>query len=241
MEKNSSYAVKLAVRYLISAVISFFLYLSVTVIMTGMFTNVVGYTAYNKETNEVLYHYYEENGPDTLKAEYEAKGIEVTTVNLRSSVSGKPQFFSDLICQIVTALITFAFVHGVLWRKGDSDENLVQFSHIEEDKLRGFKIGLLASIPNFAAFIIAVVAKLGYLSTSFMALYRFMNYQFFTIGNLCFSRVLTDYSAVSWGRLIASASIMIILPVLSGICYILGYKHISISEKLIYKTKKETK
>lgn len=239
MERNSHYAVKLGIRYLISAVIAFFVYLSIVVIFTGMFTKVVGYTAYNAESNEVLYHYYESEGEDLKKAEYEAQGIEVSTVDLRSTLSGKPQFFADFIGQTVAALIILSFAHSILWKLGDSDSNLVAFEHIAEDKLRGFKIGALATVPGAAAFLLAVIAKIGILPASVIALYRFVNYQFFTLGNLFFTRSLTDYSAVSWGRLLSSASIMLLLPIISGIMYILGYNHITL-QKYIYKKKKDT-
>ena len=238
MESNSTYAVKLGIRYLITAVIAFFAYLSLVVIMTGMFTKVIGYTAYNAESNEVLYHYYESEGEDTKKAEYEAQGIEVSTVALRSTLSGKPQFFADFIGQLISALIILAFAHGILWKLGDSDANLVAFDHISEDKWRGFKIGAMASLPGAAAFVIAVIAKLGLLPASFIAVYRFVNYQFFTLGNLFFTRLLTDYSLVSWPMLLGSASIMLILPLISGVMYILGYRHFTLSN-LIYKKKKE--
>lgn len=235
MESNGKYAVSCGIRYYISAIIAFFVYLSLVVVMTGAFTKVVGYTAYSADNNEVLYHYYYEDGEDTQKDEYAKQGIEVSTVALRSTLSGKPKFFAVAIAQCVAAAITLAFIHNSMWKLGNTDANLVNFSHISEDRLRGVKIGAMASLPGVIAYLLAVLAKFKVIPYSFIAVYRFLNYQFFALGNVFFGSSLTDYSNIGWGKLAGSACMLLILPLCAGIFYILGYKNISISENLIYK------
>ncbi len=234
---NGKLAAGISVRYHISALIAFFVYLSVVVIFTGAFTKVVGYTAYNAESNEVLYHYYYEDGEDAKKSEYEKQGIDVSIVALRSALSGKPKFFAVLIGQSIAGLITLAFIHNSMYKKGMGDTNLASFGHIKEDMLYGFKIGAIATIPSAVAFIAAILAKLSVLPPSVIAIYRFLNYQAFALGNLFFGTSLIDYSSVSWSNLLGSASLMLVLPITAGVFYILGYKNVNIFESLIYQKK----
>ncbi len=241
MESNFKIAASCSVRYIISAIATFFIYLSLVVIMTGAFTSQVGYTAYNADTNEVLYHYYYEDGDDLKKADYEQQGINVSTVALRSTLQGKPKFFAVFTGQTVGLMLTLSFIHNVLWKVGDSDANLETFNHRDRDLLRGLKIGLCAGIPNVAAFLIAILARLNVLPGGVACIYRFINYQFFALGNVFFGYSLINYSDISWGLLLSSAVLMLLLPLICTIMYLLGHKHIIILDKLIYKNKKDMK
>ncbi len=243
MKKNSNIAVGLSIRYYVSAIITFFIYFSVTVIATGIFTTNIGYTAYsaseNNDTgkNELLYHYYYEEGEDTKKAEFEAKGIEVSTVPLRSTLSGTPKAVTDIVSQIAGALITFGFIHNALWNLGAGDSNLINFGHMEFDRLRGAKIGLMAAIPGFVAWLVAVVAKSGLIGGKWFGLFRFLNYQAFLPFNTIFGQSTATTDLVSWTQIFLGVLLLLILPVFAEIFYILGFKKISFT-KIIYKKDK---
>ena len=228
-------AASCSIRYYICAIITFFVYFSLTVVATGFFTEVNGYTAYDAEKNEVLYHYYYEQGEDTLLAEYQAKGIEVSTVALRSTLQGGGKVFVDATGQLIGGLITGAFIYTSLWKLGDGDANLVAFGNAKHDSIKGLKIGALAVVPSFISWIIVVLAKTGAVPGGWFALYRFMNYQLFTLVNAIFGQSVNTTDMISWPQIFAGLSVLVFVPLVAQISYMLGFKRISLGESLIYK------
>lgn len=235
MESNVKIAASISIRYYVAALITFFVYLSLTVVATGAFTEVNGYTAYSEENNEVLYHYYYADGEDTKLAEYEAQGIKVSTVPLRSEVSGGAKIFTDLTGQLIGGLVLIGFIYSALYKLGDGDANLAQFNHKKLDKLRGFKIGLLAVVPSFAAWLIAVIAKAGVISGSWYSLFRFMSYQTFALVNAIFGQSTSTTDVISWGKLLLGLTVLAVPPIIAQICYMLGYKRINLTSMLFVK------
>ncbi len=235
MDSNIKIAASNSIRYYISAIITFFVYLSLTVVATGAFTTVVGYTAYSADKNEVLYHYYYTDGEDTKRVEFEAEGIEVSTVPLRSEVSGGGKIFTDVTGQLIGGLVTIAFIYSSLYKLGDSDANLVNFNHKEPDKIRGLKIGLLAVVPSFIAWLVAVVAKFGVISGTWYSLFRFMSYQTFMLINAVFGQKTNSTDGISWLQLFLGLTVLVFPPVIAQISYTLGFKRINLFSKFIYK------
>ncbi len=235
MRANIKIAASNSIRYYISAIITFFVYLSLTVVATGAFTSVVGYTAYSEENNEVLYHYYYSDGEDVRRTELEAEGIKISTVPLRSEVNGGGKIFTDVTGQVIGGLVTIAFIYSSLYKLGDSDANLVNFNHIAPDKIRGLKIGFLMVIPSFVAWLVAVIAKLGVISGSWYSLFRFMSYQTFTLINAIFGQKTSTTDNISWVQLLLGLTVLVFPPIISYISYNLGFKRIKLFEKFIYK------
>lgn len=235
MESNYKIATSISIRYYVAALITFFVYLSVSVVATGAFTKVNGYTAYNTDSGELLYHYYYSEGEDNKLAEFEAQGIKVSTVPLRSEVSGGAKIFTDVTGQAIGGLVLIGFIYSAVYKLGDSDANLAQFNHKELDKLRGLKIGFLAVIPSFVAWLVAAIAKLGVISGSWYALFRFMSYQTFTLINAIFGQKTSTTDIISWGQLLIGLTVLLIPPIISQICYMMGYKRINLTSKLFVK------
>ena len=235
METNLKIAVSCSIRYYVAALITFFVYLSLTVVAAGAFTEVEGYMAYNTETGEMLYNYYYSEGEDTKKAQYEAQGIEVSTMSLRSEVTGGAKIFTDTLGQLIGGVVTIGFIYSSLYKLGDSDANADAFGHRALDKIRGLKIGLMMVVPSVVAWLILVVAKAGVISGKWYSLFRFMSYQSFTLINAIFGQATASADAISWPQLYLGLIIVAIPPVIAQICYMLGYKRISFSNKLLYK------
>ncbi len=235
METNVKLAISGSIRYYIAALITFFVYTSLIVVGTGAFTTVVGYMAYNTQTGEMLYNYYYSEGEDIKKAEYEAQGIEVSTMSLRSELSGGAKVFTDVLGQVIGGVVTVAFINSLLYKTGDRDANLVAFGHKQQDKIRGLKIGLLMIIPSFAAWLIAVVAKLGVIGSNWYSLFRFMSYQTFMLVNAIFGYKTASTDGISWVQLFLGLTIIVIPPIIAQISYTLGYKRIALPSNLFYK------
>ncbi len=234
---NIKIGLSCSLRYIITALLTFFIYLSVTVVMVGLFTNNIGYTVFSVEDGKSteLYRYYYSEGEDTKYAEYEAQGLQLQKVETRMGLEGKPKVLCDAITQILGAVILFGFINNSLKKLGDSDRNLVLTGNIAEDKFRGLKIGLIANAPIYLSYIIFLLAKAGIVSPNWYALFRFLNFPQFVIINSLYGQATSSAVGIEWSNVVLGALTFIVLPLFSYITYTLGYKRINIGEKIIYK------
>lgn len=236
---NLKVALSCSLRYIITALLTFFIYLSVTVIMVGLFTSNIGYTVFSVEDGKSteLYRYYYSEGEDTKYAQYEAQGLQLQKVETRMGLEGKPKVACDTITQILGAVILFGFISNTLKKLGDSDRNLVLTGNMTEDKLRGLKIGIIANAPIYLSYAIFLLAKANILSGNWYALFRFLNFPQFIIINSLYGQATSSAVGIPWSNVALGALTFIVLPLFSYIAYTLGYKRISIGEKIIYKKK----
>lgn len=141
-------------------------------------------------------------------------------------------------------LIYVVLISGPAWRIGNEDKNKVKFNRQQKDIYRGFKLGLLASVPMFLLAILLLLAK-AELFPNFYVLYKVLNaYAFAFIGIIdhTFENVQTAYlTVVSWGQVIAACAFTIIPTIVWGVNYLLGYHDIIVMDKLIYKKKDNSK
>lgn len=236
---NRAPAISCAIRYVVTALITFFIYISVTVIFVGLFYQSSGYTVYKIENEKPveLYRYYYSEGEDTKYSEYEQQGLELQKVETPTELKGTPKLVADALTQVAGLVVLFAFVHSAVWKIGDSDRNLIAQGNREIDKLRGIKIGLLANVPLYVSYLVFLVAKSGLISGEWYALFRFINFPVFTIINLLYGQSTSTADVIPWFNVICGAVILLILPLFAHIAYTLGLKRISITERLVYKKK----
>lgn len=189
---------------------------------------------------------------DKLDAESTATGAETNTTmapesttntvvsaikeHIRTEMAPGTKIAFDIIIQILMATLFIVFPYSHLWDQGDRDHNSVQFGHMAEDKWRGLKIGLLASIPAFAAFLLLIVFKAAQLVPQYVVYYRWINVCFWSIFNFFIPTSVLELSAVSWAAVPAMLIILAVLPLMTHIGYTLGYRQISIRDKIVYKT-----
>ena len=229
-----------------AAIISFFLCISINVICTAVFTDYVGYNAYvytqdgEEPIDEYQYLYNDtdgdgkDNGTDTKKAEYEKQGYTVTTYNVRSVLEGSKKTVFLVVTQVLCAVLIISFAGSSVYKQGFKDANLARIDHIKTDNLKGFKIGAVANIPFFALFALMVILATGVAPDFRVTWYAFLNGHF--------------YSAVLWiagdADVVSKLSILqyvllfllqLAVPVISGVAYILGFKEINFTDKLVYK------
>lgn len=232
-------ALGMFVRQIIVTVMNIFVCISFMVLCTAGFTNVIGYDAYvyEKDGTEPIeqYTYFSADGEDAKKAEFEEKGYIVTTNEKRSAMSktGNAVYYS--VTQIIAFLLMVGFIYPSLWSLGAKDSNLVKFKHKKEDKLRGFKIGLIASIPPIILMLIIFIFGRNIFNVALFALIFANFYSFIEV--ISGSALMLSELAV-WQMVLMILTIFI-APAVSGCAYLLGYKDISISEKIIYKKNKE--
>lgn len=231
---------KLFFRIVVVNIMCFFIVISFSVLTTAAFTKNIGYKAYGTTSGsseqEELYTYYYEDGDDTEKSAFEEDGYTVSTVSIRSQISKSGKIFFLVISQVFCILILCAFVYPDIWHNGTNDSNLVRFKHKKEDKLKGVKIGAFASIPSYLMLIFLVIAKLGAFPNFPTALYKFLNSSVYSFIEVILGGAVSVSELAVW-RLALLFLLPLLIPAVAGTAYLLGYKNISVGEKLVYKKK----
>ena len=91
-------------------------------------------------------------------------------------------------------------------------------------------------IPSYLILIFLVIARLGALPDFPMVLYKFLNSSVYSFIEFILGGTVTVSNLTVW-RFILLFLLPLIIPAIAGISYFLGYKNISVGEKLVYKKK----
>lgn len=137
-----------------------------------------------------------------------------------------------ILIGVICVLIYLGLIYSTAWREGDKDPNRVKYGHIKKCMAKGFAASLFTSIPFIIIYAVYLVTNLinpkDLSAIISAALFRATNIQFIVFNSdivnlpiLCFIFLLP-------------------LPIISGLGYIAGYKHFSITSKIVYKSKKST-
>lgn len=241
-KENSGGILKLGavtlLKTVIAVIICNFVCLSLQMVATSLFTEVRGYSVYgykgdNADNAVFLYEHYNSDGEDGKIAEYEADGYTLQKRSIRTKMftSGKIAFLT--VAQISCFVTLFGFVYPPLWRCGTADSNAVAFGRRQRDRFKGLKIGLLASIPTFAIFAVFVsLAALG--KTASTDAYIVFNAHLFSLLRIVFSG-RNDFSLLNALQYALVGIMAFFLPILTQISYELGFRNISVSQKIMYK------
>lgn len=230
---------KLSGSIITAVVISFFLCISVNVICTALFTEFTGYKAYvyESETDEQVIAEYEHSysdGEDTQKKEYEEQGYTVTTVKVRSSLTGSGKAVFLVSTQLLSLIMVVAFASNTAYKQGFKDSNLSKIGHIKKDMLKGLKIGLVGNAPFYVLFALLIVMAC-VLAPDFLTVwYAFLNAHFYSFIMLITEGAQTA-SQLGAGQYVLLFLLQLIIPAVSTVAYILGFKEINLSEKIVYK------
>ncbi len=230
---------KLYGKIVIATVMAFFVVISVNVIATGFMADEVGYKAYGikegSQEQELLYEYSVSDGEDTQKAKYEEEGYTVTEQKIYK-INKSGEVFFLITAQLLSLLIMMAFIYSFIWKEGIKDNNLVKFGHINEDKLKGAKIGFVASIP-YAIFVLVLFVLRFITKTDFsVALIELLNSHIYSFIKLVLGG--NAFLDISFIRMLGLLLLGLIVPLISGVSYLIGYKDIALSDKILYKKRK---
>ncbi len=158
------------------------------------------------------------------------------TQNIRSETAPGLKSATNWVAQILMGILFVAFPYSNLWYLGDHDRNNVQFGHAAEDLFRGAKIGLLANIPSTLAWIVLVISRATGVLPSYIVRYRWMNIWFWPYFNHFIPGTVVKTAEVSWGGVFAMLPLLLVLPLTTGLGYLLGYKEFSVRDHLVYAT-----
>lgn len=160
---------------------------------------------------------------------------------IRTEIPASTETALNVISQILMLLLLVSLPYSKLWMLGDRDSNAVQFGHMAEDKLRGLKIGAMAGVPYFILYILLFLSKLGLLFPNFIFVYRLTNLTFLPTFNELIGASVRTTVDVSWFAMFILLLTVLVVPFVCWLAYLLGYKHISLSEKFIYVNPKKKK
>lgn len=246
--KNGS---KLCGSLIIASIISVFLCFSMNVIVSAMFTSEIGYKAFVYETSESTepiaqyeYFYTDENGDgkddgtDTKLQEYENKDYIVTTVKQRSTLTGAGKAIFLISTQILSMIMVVAFASNLPYKQGFKDANLVKIGHSKQDMLKGLKIGLIGNIPFFAITILMIILAAGTAPAFRTVWYAFLSGHFYSLIMWISDNALT-VGEIGAAQYVLLMLVQFIVPIISCIAYILGFKGINLAERLVYKKEVE--
>lgn len=227
-------------KNIVVTIMCFFIVISISTIATAFFSENIGYTAFGTTSDSYeyteLYTYYYDDGEDTQKAGYEEQGYTLTLSNIRSGLSKSGNLFYLILSQLFCVAILITFIHNTTWSLGIKDNNMVRIGHKAEDKLKGFKAGFISIIPYCIFVICLMILKNSAVANFPPAILKLTTAPFYSFSELIIGSAATlkDLSVV---RFIGLIFLQLLIPIISGLSYYLGYKDISLGERFIYKKK----
>lgn len=143
-------------------------------------------------------------------------------------------FILNLILLVLTVPLYILLIYGPIWTEGDRNRNMVQFGHLEKDMTKGLKIGLLLAVPYLIWNVLLTLSKLGVMIDIF-AIYRLCNAHIWPL--LSWINPEVEIAALPvWGLVLCWIA-SFYPTVVAVIAYFLGYKGVSVWEKVLYKNK----
>ncbi len=138
------------------------------------------------------------------------------------------------VMQVILISMFTCSVYIPFWEYGDRDNNLVLFNKRNKDLTYGLKVSLLVVIPYLFSSVLLLLYKLGVPSWTLL-IYRIVNVQFIYVINYLVD--IENAAATSWFSVVICMLLPLYTVLVASVGYILGYKQISLKEKLIYKSK----
>lgn len=259
-KQNIKMAANIFLWTVFAALLNFIIYMSFTMIFTGLSTRNIGERIFEIDENGsriVITEIYNDETTTKNTEQTTAAGTgtqttaagKTTTTGTASTTTTIPGRYKeiirsdfpsgaslalDIISQTFLLVLFIAMAYSKLWTMGDKDSNLVQYKHLDEDKLRGLKIGLMAALPSFILYFILILSKLKVIAAKYFFFYRLLNVTFMPIVTRMAGKSVTSSVDVSWPALFGMLLTLAVLPLTCYIAYLLGYKNISLGEKFVY-------
>ncbi len=153
-----------------------------------------------------------------------------------------PKLLLGLLMLLLVLPLYTALLYSPVWTEGDRNRNMVQFGHLEKDIYRGVKIGAFLIIP-YAIEDVFLTLSWAKVIPNIFPIYKLLNAHIWPILEWVnpLGDGIVNASDMSLIGLIICWLLALYPMLVTTVAYILGYKGISISEKLIYKNKPHKK
>lgn len=238
--KNIKIALKVWGKIIVSCIMCAIVYLSLYILGSGLLSKSVGYRIFQTDENGnnilVEEHYYSSPADSNSDLALPEGASDQQVVEIKE-MSATTTTWLEIITQLIMLILLGVFPYGTLWDLGSRDENQVLYGHRQRDAWRGTKIGLLATIPAAVLYLGLWIGKLGLLPDWYLSVYRIVSISYLPYINAFISKEILTASAISCLDMLGIAVTLLYIPAICAIGYALGYKGISINEKVTYKKK----
>ena len=156
--------------------------------------------------------------------------------------------FPEILSQVLSAIVFALMIYTVAWGFGDHRRNEVNFGKAQRNKLEGIKLGIYSSVFSLLAYLMMLIAKIFGNMKFAMAVFGLVNSSFLPLLN---AFVYNEHGTYGLTAILGNTPddlsylglAVMLLPIIFKVtvCYVafeLGYRGISVREKIIYKTKK---
>lgn len=241
-KKTIQIAAKVFLRLLLATVLCAILYISMNVISTAFFSDVVGYKIFMQnedQTVELKTEYRYKDGEAVITAE----DLELADNEMFSAireVSAPTKRVMDTISQILLLIVLGVFPYHILWEFGNRDDTNVRYRGQRPDPLRGLKIGLLSVSPFVALWAVLVISKFVPALNGVLTIYRLVSFPYLPFVNWMIGGVTATAEVALWRLLVLLVPVILVVPVVSAVAYRLGGHQFSVAEFLTFVKKKET-
>ncbi len=230
---------KVFTRFALGTAMCLIVFFSFNFAITAGFSDVVGQKVYfyNEEIGkevQVCYHNADGSPNEDCKcAEYDQ---ELLNSIPDKKLSDRMQNTSLILAQIFSFVMMTGILCGTVWEMGNKDISAVKQGRTSENKLRGLFIGLIATIPSLAVYMLLILSHAKVLNPAFLDTYRLLNSQFHYVITLIYSAAL-NAAELSFGKLSLLGALHLYLPIISFISYYFGYRDINLVEVITFKKK----
>ena len=158
---------------------------------------------------------------------------------IRSNPSAYVMQTMDWALQGLMLILYLCFAYSQMWHVGDHDAGQVKFKKRVADLWRGLKIGAAVMIPAAALFVVAILSKAsGLQGEMVLRLFKLSNVCWLPLFQWLFPVAYRSMTELSWWGLLDFVLTFVPLPLIAMLAYRMGFKGISVREKILYRTKK---
>lgn len=231
MKSFFSDSFKLYLQTVVAYMLCFVVFMSLNVVFTWAGTYEIGYQPYtvdsdgNKIPGETVY--FEEGQTKSYPTDGQYTPLRSEQTSTALAVEGA-------FTQTVMLLLFIIFVNAGASKVAKKDRTAVMYQGRKEDLGKGFKLGLAAAIPSFILYAAVIICRAT--GKNIIQLEYYGNIVFMPVIQAITGRT-GNLSDLSYLRVAALSFQTLMLPIAAGVSYILGYKNISFSEKIMYKKK----
>ena len=228
-------SVKVWLRLFFSSIMCFVVWISIDAMGLSFFGDVTGYEIYAYDENGenpqlVTSHTYAEGEDRSAKIEIKDNGVLTYTRTMTPNANA----VIGILSSVFTLLIFGLFPYNILWNMGSHDDNYVQLGRMDKDIHFGLKVGTVASVPSAVLYLLLILGRFGVIPGVILKWHRLLNTPFIPYIDAVEMGAKTA-AELSVGSLLAVGVTLLFVPFICWLGYYLGYRQISIREKMIYK------
>lgn len=239
----------LFLRAVIASVLAFIVYMSVSIVFTGLGTKVIGKTVYREENGTLVNignYYYDDLDALESEAKLEqdiqdgesvdeetGETVIYRTQSIRSEMTGWMKILSFVIAEICMIGMYTSMLYITAWEDGDKLQSQVKYEHGKPDPMRGLKAGLYASIPCLIAIAVLMISQFSGVLPTFGGTVKWIFMPYFPIVTAALPTARSADAA--WWAVPLLLLLSAVKPLTCHFAYRMGYAGRTLKAIVLYK------